>query len=73
MKRKLTVFGLIAFLTIPFTVAVSTSINQKITPVDVEGYNDKVNDAFNDGQFLYANDSKGELVTKDIYGHTTGG
>ena len=38
MKRKLAVFGLIAFLTIPFTIAVSTSINQKITPVDAEGY-----------------------------------
>ena len=63
MKRKLTVFGLITFLTIPFTVAVSTSINQKITLVDAEGYNDKVNDVFNDGQFVYANDSKGELVT----------
>ena len=36
MKRKLTVFGLITFLTILFTVAVSTSLNQWISPVDAE-------------------------------------
>ena len=39
MKRKLTVFGLITFLTIPFTVAVTTQLNQTIAQVEVETYN----------------------------------